>query len=393
MSDEALPPSLATPILDSGVLPSRRRRGSRVSTLVSGFAFAVGFTLIKSAGQQAHSGSSFGLGVLLLVVAFFLAVTVHELGHLIAGWALGFRFSSVSVGPFSLSLEYGALKVRVRQDMGALGYAGMRVDEVRRLRRRVLIYGAAGPAANLLSIPVTVLLVDYIFPELGKTWVASAGAQFVILSFLFGIVSLVPFGLRSRNDGARIAMLLGSRERARRWISLVAIDLQQSKGVRPKLWPRTWLKAASSVRDTSADEFYGNWVAYAAADDRKEESAAEAHLERCLELSSSLNPSIRDMAAQEAAVFSAWFRGDVPLADRWVSQLKKPRLMHPLQQIRLAVALHCGQNDFDTAIECWQEGAILIGKMPQTAAQAQLKKSWLEWQSEIQERQRRLASA
>jgi hypothetical protein len=132
--------------------------------------------------------------------------------------------------------------------------------------------------------------------------------------------------------------------------------------------------------------FSSNWLAFISASDRKDEPSSSHHLERCLELSPLLSSSIRDMVAQEAAVFSAWFRGDATLADKWVAQVNKPKLMQGLQQIRLAVALPCGRNDFDAALRHWREGATLIGKMPRTSAQAQLTESWCEWRSEIEER-------
>ncbi len=389
MSADVRLPILVTLILDSGVLPARRRAKSLVGTTVGFISGLVGgFILTKSVEQANRAGS--GLGPLTFIAAFILAITIHELGHLVAGWAVGFHFSFVYIGPFSLRLEHGALKIRIRREMPALGYAGMHADRVRRLRRRMLIYIAAGPAANLMSVPLTMLLVNTAFPGLGETWPGSLAGQFGVLSLLLGVINLIPFGSRPISDGARIAMLLSSRERARRWISSMAIGTQGRNGVRPRYWRKTWLKAASSLRDTSVDEFSGNWSAYVAANDRKDELAASAHLERCLELSSLLRPSVRDIVAQEAAVFSAWFRGNAPLAEKWVSQVKKPKLMQRLLRIRLAVALPCGRHDFDAAIARWQEGAAFIDKLPATVQSERLKESWLEWRSEIEERRSRL---
>ena len=270
--------------------------------------------------------------------------------------------------------------------MPALGYAGMHLDGVRRLRRRMLIYIAAGPTANLLSIPMTVLLVNYAFPRLGDSWVATAAAEFAVLSLLFGTVSLVPFGGGVTSDGARIAMLLGSRERSRRWIGMIAVGSQLINGTRPKLMKKTWLKSASALRDASMDEFWGNWVAYLSANDRKEALAAGAHLERCLELSCLLNPSVRDLVAQEAAVFTAWFRNDAILADKWIGQVKRHKLMTPLMQIRTRVALLCAHRDFEAAFNAWQEGTTFIEKLPAASIRERLGKSWQEWRMEIEER-------
>lgn len=384
--DSAAP--TGTPVLDSGVLPPRSRRQTVVGTifgLVQGLILA--FLLIRAVGDRAFEDLDPVYSLLLFFSAFILCIAVHEMGHLVAGWALGFRFSFVSVGPFSLRLEHGMLKVRFHRDMPALGYAGMHLDGVRRMRRRMLIYIAAGPTANLLSIPVTVLLVNHAFPRLGNSWVATPAAEFAVLSLFFGAVSLVPFGRGSFSDGARIAMLLGSRERTRRWVSTIAVGSQMNNGTRPKLWRKTWLSSASALRDTSMDEFWGNWVAYLAANDRKEAPVAGAHLERCLELTCLLRPSVRDLVAQEAAVFAAWFRSDAPLADKWTTQVKKQELMTPLMQIRKNVALRCAHRDFGAALSAWQDGATLIERLPVASIRERLVKSWLEWRTEIEERQ------
>ncbi len=386
-ADESEPVVSATPILDSGLLPARVRRKT-IAGVVVGLVFGLttGVVLAK-VGEQAYKGLSGDFEILIFVIVITLAITVHELGHLLAGWTLGFSFSSVSIGPLSLSLEHGALKIRFRRDMPALGYAGMHTDGVRRLRHRLLIYIAAGPAANLLSIPATVLLVNYAFPWLGDTWVAAPAAEFVVFSFMSGVLSLGPLAGDFSSDGSRIAMLLRSREKSRRWLSAIAVGSQQRNGVRARHWRETWLKAASSVRDRSVDEFSGVWIAYISANDRKDELSASARLERCLELSPILRPSIRDMIAYEAAVFSAWFRDDVLLADKWASQVKKPKLMGRLLQIRLAAALPCAGHHFDAALDHWREGAIFIDKLPTSSAKDRLRESWQEWQSEILERQ------
>jgi len=384
-SEEAARPS-GTPILDSGVLPPRSRKKSVVSFvpgLVGGFLFGLAMVAI---GEKADGDLYPGEGLLIFVVALGLSVTVHEFGHLLAGWALGFQFSFLSIGPFSLRLEYGLLKVRVRREMPVLGYAGMHVNGVKRLRRRMLVYIAAGPAANLISVPVAVILTNHAFPSLMYSWTSSLAAEFVMISILLFALGLVPLG--SSSDGSRIAMLLRSRERARRWISTIAVGGQQRKGTRPKHWRQTWLRTATSLHDHSLDEFSGNWMAYISANAKKDTSLASLHLERCLELAHLLRHSTRDLVAQETAVFAAWFRKDAALAEKWASQVKKPKLTQHVLRIRMNLALCCARRDFAGASDIWQQGFTLIEKLPATLSRDRLRESWLEWQAEIQERRR-----
>lgn len=383
---EETPTSSLTPILDSGVLPPRIRR-MKLSSVITGFLAGIvpGFLLIV-VGRQANTHLNPGLDLLSFFFVLALAVIVHELGHLSAGWVVGFRFSSVQVGPLSLRIEHGMLKACFRLEMTALGYAGMHVNRLLRLRRRMLVYIAAGPAANLLSVPTAVLIFNNAFPQMGNTWVATPVAQFAFISLLLSVLSLIPLRPALMSDGARIEMLLRSRDRSRRWLSIAAIGNASDKGMRAKNWKRTWLQSASSLHDASLDAFAGDWLAYVSANDRKDASVAAGHLERCLELVHMLPLSTRDLVTQEAAFFTAWFRDDAALADQWLTQLKKPRLMQRLVQIRLDVALRCAHRDYDAADLSWREGLTSIESSTSGCARELLKESWLEWQEEIQER-------
>jgi len=47
--------------------------------------------------EQATPDANPAVEVLLFMAILTLAVTIHELGHVFAGWLLGFRFSLISV--------------------------------------------------------------------------------------------------------------------------------------------------------------------------------------------------------------------------------------------------------------------------------------------------------
>jgi hypothetical protein len=381
---EETPTNLPTPILDSGALPVRQRR--RTGNIRAILTLIAGIVLMLPVIAWTDKSRDPKTGFILLVSALTLTTIVHELGHLFAGWMVGFRFSAIHIGPFSLSLEHGKLKARIRREMlalGATGATGMHVKTVRRLHRRLLIYVAGGPIANLLSIPAAVLLVNHVFPNLGETWVGTLASQFTVFSLLAGMVNLMPIRSVLLSDGARIEMLLRSCDRSRRWLSIAALGNLYDNGIRAKDWKPTWLRSASSVPDASLDSFTGNWLVYASANDRKDAPVAAIHLERCLELSHMLPASIRDLVAQEAAFFTAWFRDDAYLADQWVTQLTKPRLMQRSVQLRLDVALRCAHRDYDAADRSWQEGFALMESSTSGIAQQRLKEASLEWREEI----------
>lgn len=376
--------SSLTPILDSAVLPPKRRNlGSILFGVLFGFLFAA--LLIAESNRMRSAGHP---QANYTIATYFLATTVaivlHELGHLLAGWMVGFHFSSFTIGPFSILLEYGKLRIRVRRSLPAGGYAGMHIDRVRRLRRRLLIFIAAGPATNLLTMGLTLLLLSY-----DPTWEASSFVRlFWMNSAILGIGNLLPFRLGVLYpDGARIWMLLFSRAKARRWLSVAAIGSQSRAGVRSRDFRRTWLSAAGSVQDGSVDEFAANWIAYMAANDRKDVPAAAAHLERCLRLVKLLGPLLQDLVALEATVFVAWFREDPALAEKWFANVKKIKTLPQLMRIRAQIALSCGKKEYGLARVQWQDGFAVIEKLPPTPIKVKLAEGFLEWKAEIRERE------
>src|SRR5580704_15331162 len=342
-----------TPILDSGVLPPPRPK-KRMLGLIIGFGVGI---LFAAAIENAATKSQSGLALLFYFPIIALVVTLHESGHLAAGWLVGFHFSSISLGPFSLKIEYGRFEVRFRNDLGALGYAGMYIETVRRVRRNLLIFVAAGPATNLVSGAIAALFVQLASPRLRATWGVPFAAGFSVMSFAIAVLSLIPYGATLRSDGAHIWMLLKSREGARRWIASCALLSQQRKGIRSRNWKETWLKAACAVRDGKSDELHGNLLAYIAAADRKEVVLAAMHLERCLELARSQHPMQRNFLAREAAYFCAWFRSNASVAESWLSQVEGPDHATQLTLIRMSIALDCACHNFENAIAGWQKGA------------------------------------
>jgi Zn-dependent protease len=377
-------PTSITPILDSGVLPPplpRKRVLGVCIGLVIGIVFAA---VIENAGNSELQPP---LALFFYFVILALVVIVHETGHLAAGWSVGFQFSLISIGPVSLRSEYGRLTVQIRRDLGALGYAGMHIGRVSKLRRRLIVFIAAGPLANLISGAIAALIAYSAPPTLRATWAVPFAAGFLVLSFVVAGLSLIPYGSAFRSDGARIWMLLTSHDNTRRWIASCALASQQRMGIRPRDWKQTWLKAVCLVRDGRSDEFAANLLAYIAATDRKDVAASAAYLERALSLARWPQGTQRDFVAGEASYFCAWFRGDVSLAERWLSQMKSSKFATQLLQIRTAVALDCARHNFASAMAGWKMGAEYIDRLPDSKVKRLLHGSWQEWNEEIQQRQ------
>jgi Zn-dependent protease len=328
-----------TPILDSGVLPLRSSQDPTVMPVVS----AIGFGLVIIVPQLASRSSKTGIIFPLVYVALFFAILIHELGHLTAGWYVGFRFRYVSVWRFALRLEHGSLKLRFLRQLIASGIAGMETDSVVRLRRRLLLFVLGGPTANLITAPIAVLFA-HAFLGTTHSLLLSLAYQLAMISILSAVLNLLPLPIGlGFTDGSRIAMLLRDRERSRRLLSIYAVEAQRRNGILPANWRQKWLKAASSVSDESTDAFWGNWLAYTSCIARDDCESGAVHLERCLQVSCSLPSAMRDFAAQQAAYFAGRFRSDTALALKWVKQtgrwdLRKIRFAEPPRKVQLPLS-------------------------------------------------------
>jgi Peptidase family M50 len=372
-----------TPILDSGVLPPRKP-----TKRILGFAVGLGSSLVFAGVIGLISTTKEHTTAIFLVYLPILlgVVVLHELGHVAAGTMVGFHFSTISVGPFAVGLQYGRVKFQIRTQSGSLGYAGMHIETLSRIRRNLLVFIIGGPLTNLVSGTFAAVFVLMAPRALRSGWLVPSAAAFSLLSLLVFALSAIPLRSTLHSDGARIRMLLKSRNEARRWIAAMALASQQRRGVRPRQWKRTWVQAVCSVRDSSFDEFFGNLLGYIAGSDRKDVAAEARHLERCLELAHLAPGMSRDVIARESSHFCAWTRCDSTLAEKWLSQVKNSKPLTPLMGIRTEIALQCARGNLGEALSLWQEGVVFIERLPSSPIRSTLELSWQEWGTEIKEK-------
>ena len=393
-----------TPILDLQVPHPLRERPSRllwwqgvllgvgiaVVVTVGGYIaiYFVNETLRPILGSLAPYAVPFFL--LALVAAPFFALALHEVGHFVAGNLVGFHVRAF-LGPVVVSQEGGTVHFGLRKQDAAIGFMGVSITigSVRKLRRKLAFYVAGGPLADLLSVVVIMIILGagslYGLPE----W-------FKAIMLPWGVVSGIGLGglflTRSYDgvlpDGARLRMLATSPENTRRWMSILAVDMQRSSGLRPKFWRRTWVQAAGYGKDTTYDAFYGCWQAYVWSNDCEDGARAGPYLEGCLRNARMVPKSFRETLIAEASVFQAWFRHDAEKAQKWFGLLHSPPKLPRLARIRTNVALNWAQNRIDEAFSSWHEGLALIKDLP-VGSRERSEEGWIEWKAKMDARRPR----
>ena len=338
-----------------------------------------------SAGSGAQSPLVF---FLLYFLTFFLILSIHELGHVAAGLAVGFHFRELRIGPLTLVKSSKGLKVALQRISTLDGIAAMGIQKLRRLRHKLAIYIAAGPLANVLSGLCVWLLLTSRLSGRFQPAIRQSLELFGAASIFVGFVNLIPF--RRRNgmfmDGARLLSLVTSKIKTRRWLCILALKIQTESGVRLRDLKRTWIAHSCVISDQSLDALQAFWIAYLVCNDREDPKPAAQHLEKCLECFGIASPGFRKLLLMEAAIFHAWFRDDEQRAKIWSQKSEDGPAAPLLNQLRLVICMNWSGRRYDELTTAWEKGLAHVENLPASSAKNRLKDGWLEWKNEIDKR-------
>lgn len=249
------------------------------------------------------------LGVLLMLL---LSLALHEVGHLIGGWLMGFRFMLLVIGPLKLVREGEAIQWRLNEDLSLYGGVAASVPmDSHNLTPRFAVAIAAGPLASLLcaalGLGITFLLRDVSNPLQGEAlfWVL------VLSLFNAGIflATILP-GKTSgfQTDGAQLLdCLRGGHDAERKQIS-IALTGASAGGTRPRDQNSRLMQRFLDLRTGTPQDAIANWFGYLWRLDRNEIAAAGELIDLGLTQVDGLPETFRPALQTEAAYFEAWHR-------------------------------------------------------------------------------------
>jgi hypothetical protein len=134
------------------------------------------------------SVEQFAAWLLFCMAAFFAAALIHEIGHLAAAFVFGWKLNAISV--FPLVYDFADRKLRLEFRFSDGGYVSADVaDGVVSNSRRVAIYAAAGPFANLIFGIPALVVASFSSTEAGQAICGSLG----VTSLVLGLVNALPF--------------------------------------------------------------------------------------------------------------------------------------------------------------------------------------------------------
>jgi len=312
------------------------------------------------------------------LVLWALLTAAHELGHIIAGLAIGFRFQAVEVGPLRIERRRGCWQfgsVRpFRAFMG--GNADMRLDRIFKMRQRLILLYLGGTAG---TIPVALAAWSAVASSSSPIafLVAMNFGTLSVIQLLIGIVRVdVGPQWEGANDFTFVRALSCSGQNAKRLLMSYAIHMVRAREVDEIQVNPRWLRAAYTK------ELWDEWAAYGSSE-YSEEMANQ--LEKWLAESGKYREADRAAFILEAAFFMAWHRNDASKAQVWFERVGQAEDRETYRKIRAETALCCARGEFSVALEYWQRGAALLRSMPQPWVRT-LEHEWSKWRSEIEAR-------
>jgi hypothetical protein len=314
--------------------------------------------------------------------ALLTALAVHEIGHLLAAWAAGFRLTQRKLDE-SPAGKFAAGKKLYSCEGLRLGFVSLEPRKLDRLPGRLLFVVSAGPAASLL------------LPLLLEAWAQAANPSLLTsftvhvlagLSFLLGVAELLPdAGKRNFSDGERVLMLLKNDAAAQRWIFILQSQVALTRGEHPRTWDEAAMARAVAVDDDSRDAVNARWLGYLWATEQQDITSATKYLEEALAAPVSASVWLRDRLFLEAALFQAWFREDNEKAHSWAAQIRHRKLT-AWQQLRLETALLWSEGRLFDAWEKFGDYFYLLRDLPPSPARDLAEQSATEWKAQMESR-------
>lgn len=242
------------------------------------------------------------IGLFLLVmmfVAFFVHIIVHEAGHLIFGLLSGYRFSSFRIFNFMWVKENEKTVFKRLKIAGMAGQCLMSPPDMVNGSFPVVMFNLGGVIMNIaLSLVCLVLF----FVLKGWAYASMALLAFVCIGFATAMMNGVPLNTGDvNNDGYNAVSLSGNTQAMRSfWVQLKVTELL-TKGVRLRDMPAEWFEVPDDeAMKNGMTSVMGVFAANRLMDEQKFEEADSlmAHL---LEFDSGITPLHRNLTLCDRA--------------------------------------------------------------------------------------------
>ncbi|WP_046244181.1 site-2 protease family protein [Hymenobacter terrenus] len=267
-----------------------------------------------------------GALLVLLPLAWLVAVGLHELGHALAGRMQGFAFHWLAVGPLLWKKRDGRLRFEWNTNLNTAGGMVLSVPTGdHNLRRRFLAFAAGGPLGSL-AWAVLALAAWALLPvgtsEIGKLLRLGLGISGGI-SALLTMLTLIPMHTGGfYSDGARVLNLWRDGPAGQLEVAVISALARSVAGVRPRKLPLSQLEAAAALSDELPFKLYVYHYLYLAALDAGQFEPAGYYLREYRDRLGPVPTVLQASVWLESAFFAAAYEYDLPAARAFLTQAK-----------------------------------------------------------------------
>lgn len=288
-------------------------------------------------------GAGGALLVVVLAILLFLAVVaIHEAGHLIAGATQRFAPYLFIVGPVKLERRGSRWAVGRNRSISMLsGMAAGIPYGAERLRQRLFVLVAGGPAASLLSAVAGLLVLRALTPA-GAARPTLAGLEalfyiavllFTVFSLLIALIALLPSNTEGyASDGSQLLRFRRSTPEVEAEVAIIAVSIASLAGCRPRDWDVSLLSRAKTLPVGHSRGPLARLFAHLHALDRGDVETARRHLQDALSQLEQVNRLSRPALLYNAAEFVALHDGDAAAARRYLEASPDSTLIPEHQQ-------------------------------------------------------------
>lgn len=338
----------ATPILDLEQSPPEPGSPWRRRLIALVLGVVLGALLILEDQARLRGWPWPACNGLLLIPALYVGIAIHELGHLVAGRLVGLNAGGISVGPFVFAQSGKNWVIRFDRRRWFGGFFKPLTNTIDCPLSRFAWLVAGGPIANLAL--ATVCGVISVRGDGPWNW---TGTLFWA-SVLLVVLAAVPYssGL-NKSDGARLWQLIHHPQQARRWIAVLALSSEETKGLRPREWNSELFNQILDVDPSASEYLYCHLFAYYRRIDEGREADALEHLEKVLATSARVGKPLRHALFLETAAASGIVRKSPKQARKWMERACKLRRPESTDAVDASIAMCEGR--YEEAASHWKK--------------------------------------
>jgi hypothetical protein len=315
----------ATPILDLEQPPPKPPAGwrGRAGRLAIGAALGV---LIELGEEMRGSVRWPVANGWLILPAFWLAVAIHELGHLAAAKLVGLDAGGLSIGPLMFLKSGGNLVFRCDWRRWAGGFFKPLTVSAD-LNPAPFAWSVAGGPLASLALTGMCGLLQARYGDGNWQWIGTL--SWAALGTV--LLSVIPFSVGvQESDGARLWQLIRRPKEARPLMALLGIQTEEAQGLLPREWDPQRFEEMLRMDRSAGEYFYCELLGFYRRFDEGSEAEALQHLENALASSAHAGTGMRYALFLEAVCASALIQKRAERARAWRARaagLRKSKFM------------------------------------------------------------------